>query len=105
MGVEEPGDADIFFDPEVFGETFGYVLAAGGGDDVDGIWQDPHTVAAAGEFGGVSTTAPMFTTDIASLPVGYGPGDQVSRSNGNLYRVTDTQPDGAGHIAVILEKV
>lgn len=106
MGIETADDADIFFDVQVFGEVFGWALAAGGGDDVNGIWSDEHTIAAAGDFSGVSTVAPMIKTSPDLLPAGAGVEDTVTReASGFLYRVADIQPDGTGHVAVILERI
>ncbi len=105
MAIEDAADLALFFDPDVFGEVVGYVLAAGGGFDVAGIYTDAHTTAAGGEFPGVSTITPVLTLAAASLPAGAGQGDQVSRADGSLFRVADIQPDGSGLVRLILERV
>lgn len=107
MAIEGAAEMAVFFDPDVFGEMVGYVLAgagAGRGFDVEAIFTAPHRTVAEGAFGGVSTIAPEMVTAAANLPAGAGQGDEVSRANGNLYRVADLQPDGAGLVRVILER-
>ncbi|MEM9754232.1 MAG: hypothetical protein AAF916_12740, partial [Planctomycetota bacterium] len=80
--IEDAGDLAAFFDTDDFAETFGYVLAdLSDTADVDGIFTDAHAVAASGEFAGVSTTEPVFTCPRASLPIGAGKGDTLSRSD------------------------
>ena len=104
--IEGPDDFDVFFDPDDFGETFGYALAAGGGEDVTGIFTSAHTVAAAGEWSGVSTVAPVLTLAESGLPAGAGQGDTVTRqTDAALYRVADIQPDGSGLVRLILERL
>lgn len=104
--IEDADDMAVFFDAEAFGEFAGYVLADESDTaDIEGIYQDAHAIAAPGDFAGVSTTAPTFTTAQIYLPAGAGKGDMLSRPTGELFTVEDIQPDGTGLVRLILERL
>ncbi|MEO0682321.1 MAG: hypothetical protein AAF192_18115 [Pseudomonadota bacterium] len=70
--------------------------------EVRGIYNAPHADAAAGDFAGVSTSAPVFATAEAELPAGAAQGDDVE-IRGVAWRAADLQPDGTGWVRVKLE--
>lgn len=71
----------------------------GGGVVVDGVFDNAYAIA----FDALAGTAPMFRCEapaVSSVTVGQG----VS-IGGVGYEVVDLQPDGAGVVRMILEKV
>lgn len=102
MAVEDAADWDVFLDGDVFAAAATWTRPAMAGVTVRGIRAEAHAVAAGGDFPGVSTTAPVFTTAAAELPADAAQGDTLT-IDGAPWRVADLQPDGAGMVRVILE--
>ncbi len=62
-----------------------------------------HRVVEQGEGSEVSTTTPVLGVRAALFPQPPDQGDRVFiPSNGKTYRIADDQPDGHGHILLIL---
>lgn len=101
--IESADDLSILFDPADFGSPVTYRPAGGGVFEIVGIFTAAHTVAAGGDFPGVSTLSPVLTLSDSALPVGATQGDQLT-VKGADYSVRDIQPDGTGLSRIVLEK-
>ena len=105
MPIESASDFDTYFDPEVFGSAFTYAGGAPASSrSITGIFSKAHAIEApAGDWPGVSTTAPVLTCRAAALPPGAAAGDSVTL-DGATWTVRDVQPDGTGLARLILER-
>jgi hypothetical protein len=103
--IETAADFELWLDPAVFGSAFTY---SGGSParlrTLAGIFSKAHAIEApAGDWPGVSTTAPVLTCRAADLPPGAAAGDSVAL-DGAAWAVRDIQPDGTGLARLILER-
>lgn len=101
MGFETAADRALMMDPKAFGTAATWTVDGGEAVAVNGIWSDPHRVAAADDVG-VSMTAPTLTVYLADLPAGAGQGDRVE-ARGRAWAVLDIEPDGTGLARVSLQ--
>ncbi len=69
----------------------------GGGNVVDGIFEDEYIAAL-----GIESSGPRFSCLVSALPAGYRSASPVIR--GAAYVVGEANPDGAGMTTLILEK-
>lgn len=97
------GDWDVFLDPDDFAVSAAWETQEGESADVEGIFQDAHEVALAGDTVGASTVMPVLTVATAQVPATASEGDDLEIGGVN-YRVADLQPDGSGLTRIILEK-
>lgn len=75
---------------------------------IDGVFRDAHVPVTMGAAElEVSAIGPMLSvrrSDLAADPVAQA--DQVTRaSDGQVYEIIDTEPDGEGLVALILHEV
>lgn len=71
-----------------------------GGHAVQGVFDNAHTLGAAGPFG-VATTQPRLTCATAQVPA--DPVGQAVVVAGGSYVVAEHQPDGTGISVLLLE--
>ena len=104
MAVESAADRLAFRDPDEFGVSATYTLAAGGGSTVQGIFDKDFREVVADEFGvGIATHPAGFTMREADLPSGYGDADTLLVDS-VTYTIRAHELDGTGMVALRLEK-
>lgn len=103
MPVESDDDRAVFVNPDEFGVTATYALAAGGSSSVDGVFDDG---VEQPEFGdpGILSGQPTLRLPSADLPGAAAAGDGLTVS-GTSYKVREIRLDGRGMATLILEEV
>ncbi len=106
MPVESAADRAVFVNPDEFGATGSYLLAAGGASDVDGQFDngDVDTFGGAGAGVGMVSKSPSFLCQTASLPAGAKGGgrDRITVAD-TIYAVQVIRDDGQGMSTLQLE--
>lgn len=103
MAVEGPAEQAVFFDPEDFGSSATWTVAATP-FEVDGIYNDPHLEVAELDTLGVSSTGPEFVCALAAVPAGAAQGDPIVIAGIN-FEVIDIRRSGNGLARVDLRQV
>ncbi|MGX0875926.1 hypothetical protein ACSSV4_000598 [Roseovarius sp. MBR-154] len=104
IGIEDPGDHDLFTDPEVFGDLAQYTPQGGALIEVPGIFTAAHARVLDGAGPGVSSVSPVFAIFEDALPESPAQGDTLDL-RGQSWRVADLEPDGTGMVRLILERL
>lgn len=96
-------DAAVFFNPDDFAITGYWDTQVSESCKVVGIFQTQHRAVLGGDFGGVSSAAPVFICAADDVPATASQGDSIE-INEQAFRVSDLQPDGSGLTHIILER-
>lgn len=103
MPLEGEDEFDVFFDPQVFGESGTYAHGSAS-TPLAGIFANAHAaVAPLGDWRGVSTSAPVFTCRAVALPEAAAAGDTLTLGP-TLWTVRDIERDGTGLARLIIER-
>lgn len=103
MAVESAADRAVFVNPDEFGVTATYELAAGGTSEVDGIFDDGVEQPEFAEPG-ILSGQPTLRMRSADLPGAADAGDTLTVAGAD-YTVREIRPDGRGMSTLILEEV
>ena len=96
-------DAAVFFNPDDFATPAYWDTQESESCTITGIFQTPHRGVLGGDFGGVSSAAPVFICAADAVPATAAQGDSIE-INEKAFRVADLQPDGSGLTHIILER-
>lgn len=110
--IESADDWAVFMDPDVFGEQVTYAGAAQTPVTIPAIFTAANASAGGGTGPGFSNTEPVLTFFAGQLGFDVAAGDVVTLTvshpgypAGTELSVTDPQPDGAGLVRTLLERI
>jgi len=93
MPVESAADLAAFTNPDEFGKTASYTLAAGGAPvPLNGVFDNAFAELDPGGEVPVSGRRPVFTVNTVDLPAGYGP-DDILEIDAKTFHAVDHEPD------------
>lgn len=89
MPVESAEDLAGFFDPDEFADPLPMIATIGGeAVPFDGIFTEGHLAEQPGSTPDITVTVPRVIVAKSAVP-GIQQGDQIERSNGDIWLVAD----------------